>query len=394
MLGIDPRSFIIISTCLAALCAFVCFVLRRSIPRDIKGLTSWGTACLVMVASSLLFALVGSINIFASSYLANVLVVTGIALMQVSMRRFADLPPQPWLLVGAPLLVAVLLVQPTFLHDDYAVRIVIVSTVNAALFMYAAKILWGTEQRGFAVNFTATVFALTALVSVVRCIAALNSPSTVTPLTDASSVQYLYLATFAFSMVALSLGFILMVSRKLQVRLETAFLRDGLTGIATRTAFFDLASIELRRASRHRHPTSLLMIDLDDFKTVNDRHGHRIGDLVLTVFAQNTQRVLRSHDLFGRYGGEEFVILLPETDHEAALRIANRVCDACRQAAQPEGTPDFTASIGLATAHDANEDISSILDRADIALYQAKAAGKDRVVGHCEVADGEHAKAA
>ena len=391
MLGIDPRSFILISTCLAALCAFVCFVLRRSIPRDIKGLTSWGGACLVLVASSILFALVGTIGVFGASFLANVLVVAGIAMMHASMRRFADLPAQRWMTVGAPLVVAILLLWPTFVQADYAVRITVVSAMNAAIFLSAALTVWRISSRGFAENFTATVFGLTGLVSAARCIAALTSPVSPTPLTDASSVQYLYLATFAFSVVALSLGFILMVSRKLQIQLETAFLRDGLTGIMTRTAFFELASVELQRGRRAGQPTSLLMIDLDDFKAINDRHGHRVGDLVLTAFARNTQQVLRSHDLFGRYGGEEFVVLLPETGHDAALQIANRICEACNPAARPHEMPDFTASIGLATVHDSDNGISTILDRADKALYRAKADGKNRVVGHCEIADADSA---
>ena len=141
---------------------------------------------------------------------------------------------------------------------------------------------------------------------------------------------------------------------------------------------------ELKRGKRTAQPSSLLMIDLDNFKNINDLHGHSGGDLVLKEFVRRTSTVLRAHDLFGRYGGEEFVVLLPETDHEVALEIAARICRTVREPGDERG-PLFTASIGVTTGMPAADDLEKFLDDADRALYRAKAAGKNRVEGQRRV---------
>lgn len=384
MLGFDPRSFIIISTCLGLLCAFLCFVLRSSFPRNIQGLYGWGTACLVLVASSVLFAARESIDVLYSSYVANILVATGIALMHRSLRQFAGQPQRHRYEVAAIVAVAVLLVWPTFILDDYRLRIVVVSTVNAGLFVASAFVISRMPAKGFVEHFTQSVFLITAVVSIARCGFALLSPRTLQPLTDTTSIQYVYLATFSFSILALSLGFIMMVNRRLQLQLQAAALHDGLTGIFTRTAFFDSANMELARCHRSGDTVSLLMIDIDDFKSINDCFGHLNGDRVLVEFVNRTRQVLRSHDLFGRYGGEEFVALLPATDQKQAHDVAGRICAICQKASDTGG-PAFTVSIGIATIQPNGEDVSTILAQADAALYRAKANGKNRYESHCVI---------
>jgi diguanylate cyclase (GGDEF)-like protein len=382
MLGIDPRSFIVISTFLGLLCAFLCFVLRSSFPRTIQGIRGWGTACLVLVVSSVLFATRGQVDIFLSSYVANILVVTGIAMMHRSLRKFTGQANRYRQEAVTVLSVAILLVWPTFMHDDYRLRIVIVSAANAGLFGASAFVISRMSAKSFVEYFTLSVFLITAVVSVTRCGVAILSPGTAQPLTDTSSVQYVYLATFSFSILALSLGFIMMINRKLQLQLEAAALHDGLTGIFTRTAFFDSANMELARSQRSGNTVALLMIDIDDFKLINDRFGHLHGDRALVDFVKKTRQVLRSHDLFGRYGGEEFVALLPATDQKQAHDVARRICEICQQASQ-DGATAFTVSIGVATIQPNGEDVSTVLAQADAALYRAKLNGKNRYESHC-----------
>lgn len=384
VLEFDPRSFIVISTGVAAMCAFICFSLRRGIPHDIQGLNCWGSACVVLVISSLLFAARPSIGVLYSSYTANITVGTGIVMLYASIRQFCGLRPYRAVYAGLPVILAGLLIWPTFVTDDYRTRIVIVSSINAGLFVAAALAIWRDKRKYFAEHFTATVFFATGLVSAARCLAAIVSPATAHPLTDASSIQHIYLATFAFSLVALSLGFLLMVTKRLQVRLENAASHDGLTGIATRSAFEERATMELTRSMRTGRKSSLLMIDLDNFKSINDLHGHHGGDTVLKEFVRRTSTILRGHDLFGRYGGEEFVILLPDTDHDTALQVAARICNAVQEPGVGD-SPRFTASIGVTTGMPLAADIYRFLDEADKALYRAKASGKNRVASHCEI---------
>jgi diguanylate cyclase (GGDEF)-like protein len=157
---------------------------------------------------------------------------------------------------------------------------------------------------------------------------------------------------------------------------------DPLTGALNRRSFADRALAELARARRYERPVSLLMIDADRFKAVNDTYGHAGGDAVLRALAGHLTLTLRPSDVFGRFGGEEFAVLLPETGLAAAEIVAERIC--AELAALPVSSNGqeirFTVSIGVAEFEHEASDIKETLDRADAALYQAKAGGRNRVV--------------
>lgn len=160
---------------------------------------------------------------------------------------------------------------------------------------------------------------------------------------------------------------------------------DPKTGLANPARWRELAERELRRAVRLAEPVSVLMIDLDHFKRVNDRHGHLAGDAVLHAVAVDLVDRARAYDLVGRYGGEEFEVLLPRTDAAGAVVIAERFrrsVAALRVGSGPAGsTVRVTVSIGAATWVPGGPRcaLDDLLDRADQALYRAKAAGRDRV---------------
>ena len=157
---------------------------------------------------------------------------------------------------------------------------------------------------------------------------------------------------------------------------------DGLTGLFNRRHFFQLAAEEFIRAKRYNHALSVIMLDVDHFKKVNDNHGHAIGDEVLRVVATECGLCLRANDLMGRYGGEEFVILLPESAEEMALSVAERLrvrlADYQGEEHEPP-LPPMTASFGVATREPTTRSIESLIDKADKALYQAKQNGRNRV---------------
>jgi diguanylate cyclase (GGDEF)-like protein len=167
------------------------------------------------------------------------------------------------------------------------------------------------------------------------------------------------------------------VTRLLEMQAHT----DSLTGLANRRRFFEMAEAELVRTRRYDAPLSLLMLDIDHFKNVNDVHGHRAGDRVLRELARVCLEVLRAVDVVGRVGGEEFAILLPETDVVGAVDVAERLREAVARNAivRDEGVPlRITVSIGVAPlAGQANLD--TLLNQADTALYDAKHRGRDRV---------------
>jgi diguanylate cyclase (GGDEF)-like protein len=171
--------------------------------------------------------------------------------------------------------------------------------------------------------------------------------------------------------------------KELQRQLELEAHTDALTGCASRRHFLEIARHELARAHRHSEDVSLLMLDLDQFKAINDLHGHPVGDLVLQKLVQVCEAMLRSEDTIGRIGGEEFAILLPETGSRKALDVAERLCSAVAAVEVPlDGGPSlrFTTSIGVATLTQEDFSVAAILGRADQALYEAKRTGRNRVV--------------
>lgn len=150
---------------------------------------------------------------------------------------------------------------------------------------------------------------------------------------------------------------------------------DSLTGLLNRGQFLRLAQRAEARASLNGQPSTLLLLDLDHFKQVNDTRGHAVGDAVLSGFADRCAAQLRTHDLIGRIGGEEFAVLLPGTDQNDGTVIAERLRQTV--AASPIAGVPVTVSIGVAAARASLDDT---MHGADMALYEAKRSGRDRVV--------------
>ena len=158
-------------------------------------------------------------------------------------------------------------------------------------------------------------------------------------------------------------------------------MRDHLTGLINRRQMSELMALELRRCQRSGRPLLLAQLDIDHFKSINDTHGHAVGDLVLQAFANTTLAHLRSSDVLARWGGEEFVLLLCDTEPDAATELLERVRNAVAAQSMPCGadTICITVSIGW-TQHQDGESLEATLERADQALYDAKRCGRNRVV--------------
>jgi diguanylate cyclase (GGDEF)-like protein len=163
--------------------------------------------------------------------------------------------------------------------------------------------------------------------------------------------------------------------------MQVLAITDSLTGLHNRRHFFDQAGREFDRARRYRHFLSAIMLDIDHFKSFNDAHGHAAGDRVLRAVALLCRKSLREIDILGRYGGEEFAALLPETPLPAAWNAAERLRRGVAELAveTEHGNLSVTVSVGLAAMTDDCPDLPALLARADAALYAAKAAGRNRV---------------
>jgi len=180
--------------------------------------------------------------------------------------------------------------------------------------------------------------------------------------------------------------------KKIQAELERIITLDPLTSLFNRRHFFELTQNELDRSRRYNRPISIIMLDIDHFKQVNDRFGHLVGDRVIVEVAQRVKKALRRIDLACRYGGEEFAILLPETNIRQAEMVANRLWQLVTKQPTVSGELKLkiTVSVGVATYQlKGLITVDTLLDRADQAMYQAKQAGRNQVMVYSKETNGD-----
>ena len=156
---------------------------------------------------------------------------------------------------------------------------------------------------------------------------------------------------------------------------------DSLTGISNRRHFLETATIEFERSCQYGHPLSILALDIDHFKSINDRYGHQAGDQVLEAITHCCQNLLRESDVFGRLGGEEFSILLPDTSESAAEVTAQRILKAVAalEVNYQDQVIRFTTSIGISELSKSSDSLESLMNQSDEALYEAKHNGRNKI---------------
>ncbi|REE95713.1 GGDEF domain-containing protein [Thermomonospora umbrina] len=189
-------------------------------------------------------------------------------------------------------------------------------------------------------------------------------------------------STLSLGLLLLALPPVVLLQRSLMhQQLQAAARTDAKTGLLNAAAWQREADTELGRAHRTHEPLALLLIDIDYFKRVNDTHGHLVGDQVLIGVAATLCSQLRDYDVVGRFGGEEFVVLLPGADTVEACRVAERLRGRVRRLTVPaeDGTVGVTISVGVSLLRTHGQDLIELLAAADLALYRAKESGRDRV---------------
>lgn len=169
----------------------------------------------------------------------------------------------------------------------------------------------------------------------------------------------------------------------LHLQLNELATTDGLTGLFNRRYFFERGEEEITRSRRYHRELTAIMVDIDHFKSINDRYGHAVGDEMLKGVAQQLLRSLRSQDIVGRYGSEEFAILALETGLKAGTdTVGRRICESISEIPflTSKGLLDVTVSVGVASLSEDIQDLSTLFRKADTALYEAKRTGRNRVV--------------
>jgi len=382
-MAFDIRSLLVATALVCAVCAAARFLLWRMHPA-MPGLLHWAWAGVVATGGLLLIAFHEQLPEILSLSAGQVLVAIALAVAWDGFRRFLGRPPVTLARLGG--LVAGVVVLVALAHGAQSVPMR--SLVNAAIMvLLSGAITWEifrvTAGRTLALRATGVIYGLNTVFFVVRGVSSLTDTAEAVPLVSAGFYAFTLLWGLCV-MLGVTLGMVLMASERLQDELDHQISRDPLTGTLNRRAFASLAEREVARTRRSGQPLALLMMDLDHFKQINDRLGHAAGDHYLQLFVSVAANALRAEDLLCRFGGEEFVALLPNTSADAALVVANRLRTAFAEAAGPAPATlptCVTVSIGISEMK-TTEPLENMLRRADHAMYQAKHNGRNR----CEVA--------
>ncbi|KQQ97131.1 GGDEF domain-containing protein [Massilia sp. Leaf139] len=378
---LSALSLLLVTTALSAVMLFVLASLRHS---KLEGIREWGQANAAAVLSLLLFAARGVVPDLLSIELANALFLGSVALMLAGFRRHLGLPVPIKPLVGGMLAVMAGLSFFHFGVDSLPLRSVLVSIFHASVYVAIGRTIMPVQEPRLRYAFLFTRRTAFVLGSVHAARGLFYGLQVGTPIgfLDPAPVNLAFFAVGALALPALTLGAVMMANARVLHDTAYAADHDHLTGAWSRRAFFTFAEHEHARAARKGSSLSLLVFDADNFKRINDTHGHASGDRVLRDIVTHAQEVIRKIDYCGRLGGEEFAVLLPDANGQTALEVAARLRTALDRSLPlgPATLPiAYTVSIGVATLAP-DETLAGMMERADAALYAAKADGRNRVV--------------
>ncbi|MBQ0944009.1 GGDEF domain-containing protein [Ideonella sp. 4Y16] len=385
---LDTRTLLFATAMVSFVMAAFTASVARSMPEQARGLRLWTLANSAAGVAFLMYFLRGHIPFGLSFVGANVAVTAVPALFLHAQARLLDAPPRRQLSRWAVGLATVSVLPALFDPHLGWLAAVVVSGAIATLAGAIAHLMWTDPQArtlassrfvGLAAASAAAAVAWRAGSSAWRALQGMSYDIHATA--PAHTVSLLLGGLF---LVAASVSFMSTVHELSRRAISERARRDGLTGVLTRTAFYEEARQRLAAQPGARY--AVAMIDVDHFKRINDGHGHAAGDQAIVHLAREVSANARVGDLVGRYGGEEFIVLLDGADLAAAHRFGQRLVDSVRQTSVrlPNGlslscTVSAGVAEGLPTRTAGSQDLEQTIALADAALYIAKAQGRDRV---------------
>ena len=340
------------------------------------GLMDWA---LGLAVQAMVFGLLGLRGIVADAVLAalgNVLLAIATSLFLVAIHRFQKIPlNRAGVFLPPALLGFALIFVARDLHDRITLANLIYVAQIALIGLRLVRFPYDFPLRGR--NLMLAGMALYLIGAVSRIWIAAFRPEDLHDFLEPSAAQSVSFFSVFAAIVLTSNGFVMMAKERSDARLRDFARRDGLTGCWNRIRVEEVAAREIARLRRYGHPVSTILIDLDHFKEVNDHFGHALGDAVLKDFVKIARASVRDTDILGRWGGEEFIVVLPMSGLDEAAAIAERLRARVRGNLFPGGVR-ITVSIGVAVCLSTDSWTDWVM-RADMALYRAQASGRDNV---------------
>lgn len=354
------------------------FLFYRSYRRTHSPYSGWWCLALgLLMAGNIAYLLTGTPQQLWADPLGNALLVAGAFSVWAGSRSLRLRPTPRWLLLAGPLITAIASALENPASNAWSGGLVYLAmmAVGMGLATRELALLRPTDYQthrelALAAGILSAYYLARACVYVVE---GPEGPAFTTYFSSAftSMITIVMLVTVSFSMTALS-------NEQLINRLNERASRDGLTGMLNRTTFMEQAAQEVRRLHAAGSLSTVILADLDNFKAINDAHGHAVGDAAIRAFAGACLASIRHTDLAGRYGGEEFIVLLPGADHDSARVIAETINRNMAASEAPTGVRFPTVSYGIATT--VTGDLAEMIGDADSALYEAKNLGRNRIV--------------
>jgi diguanylate cyclase (GGDEF)-like protein len=357
----------------------------------IPGLFRWISANVLIVAAFVTLALNWNSPTPVTVIVASSLFAGAAFLVLQGCRLFFGLRPSRPYEVAAYAMLVIGVVYWTYLSPNEGARIVLMSAFLAYVRLLVG---WTSYTRrpphrpGYSYQFVAIVAGLGGLVHLARGLAIVLGWEQHTRFLEPTPMTVAFLGLGIITLPSLSIGALMLAYDRMAERMERLAAIDELTGALVRREFMAQAESQLERANRTRSQFAIAILDIDNFKAVNDHHGHAAGDRALSHFSSIVSQGIRRGDIFGRLGGEEFAILFPETSRADALTLVNslRLHLAASTLAIPCGEVTCTFSAGV-DEYQANETLANLMARSDAALYSAKAMGRNRVVSAISAGD-------
>jgi len=379
-MAIDVKTLFLVLTLVGFLLAFWVAVMAYGKPRT-DPLWPWACALTCYSLADVVVSLRGGASMFAILPAVSIFYAGGIALMLVSLRRFQCAPLERWK-IWVPIVLAPVL-------TTLALEISVAGRVYTAVLIHGTQIVFVVQalaDRRYPIGgrgrwMLGGTFMVLLLMLAGRALvigSGLLAPAVV--VTD-SPLQAVIFLLLIFGLLSMTLGFVYMTMERAERQSRELAMRDMLTGLANRRAITEDLEHVVARARRQGERFSLLMLDIDHFKRINDSFGHQAGDVVLRVVAEQMQLRLRAQDHIGRFGGEEFLIVLPDTDLGGAQTLAEALRAGVEAHPTPWGAHQIaaTVSIGIcASTGTVTDTADSLVAAADAALYRAKQNGRNR----------------
>jgi diguanylate cyclase (GGDEF)-like protein len=349
--------------------------------RDIHALGVWGTAYLLSTVAMTSLVINRSTPVTWLPLLAYPLWVAAHGLMWKAARSFEGRPtPFTWTFAGAAIWLAACLIEG--FYESQAARIMLASAFIGVYLLLAASEIWRAQDRALVSRWPAIILLTlhgSLFLGRVPFVPVLPFPGGIQQPTPGWFPVGIF--EMVFHIFCMSVLLVNMAKERAELRQRQNSLVDALTGVANRRAFIERGEALLRRAQHDGRSAVLLVFDLDRFKDINDTFGHQAGDQVLSGFCEAALAELRSTDLFGRFGGEEFACLMTDASLREATTVAERIRTAFASAPIAVGPEQaaVTVSVGVATPAEAGWQLDQLFTAADRALYRAKAKGRNCV---------------